>query len=86
MNRNRSLFSVSLFCFSITGFTPASAALLDWDGNESVDGNFDGDFDVAANWNPTQIPAAGDAANFNADAAYTVTFRSDEEADDLHLK
>ena len=64
---------------------PAQAILIDWDGNQTVDGNYDGEFDVANNWNPDQIPAAGHMANFNVGATYTVTFTADEEADELRV-
>jgi hypothetical protein len=77
--------SQELIYFVLVIAPPAAAVLINWDGNESVDGSFDGEFDVANNWNPDQVPAAGHMANFNADATYTVTFGSDEAADDMRV-
>ena len=87
LSLNRSaLYRVVALLPSIFVLTPpAAATLLSWDGNEAVDGNYDGDYDAASNWSPDQIPAAGDMANFNAAANYTVTFGSDEEADELRV-
>ena len=65
--------------------TPSTAVLLDWDGNQSVDGNFDGTFSVANSWNPNQVPVAGDMANFNANATYTVTFTGNAATDEIRV-
>ena len=54
---------------------PASA--VDWDGNESIDGSFDGAFHEGANWSPDGVPGAADAVNFISDTNYAVSYGAD---------
>ena len=81
MTLGRSFATLLFALFS----APAAATLLDWDGDQTFDGSFDGEFGVANNWNPDQIPVVGDMANFDADATYTVTLAADGAADEVRV-
>lgn len=49
------------------------AATSSWDGNGAVPPS--GNFDVANNWNPNNVPGSGDSAEFSRGGfSYTVTF------------
>ena len=64
---------------------PVLGVLIDWDGNESVDGNFDGAFGIANNWSPNQVPVVGDIAFFKESASYTVQFNANAASDELQV-
>ena len=61
---------------------PGHAATIVWDGDGAP---LDGNFSVAANWNPDQVPTVGDEAEFSDNSTYTVTFTQDEASDVLNV-
>ena len=81
MTLGRSFATLLFALFS----APAAGTLLDWDGDQTFDGSFDGEFGVAKNWDPDQVPSAGHMLNFNAADTYEVSLTADEAADELRV-
>lgn len=63
---------------------PARGDNLVWDANFAIPPN--GVFDVANNWNPNQVPVAGDTVTFDLPATYTVTFDSTEASTSANVE
>src|SRR5262245_62027367 len=60
------------------GSFDAWAATLNW--KNAVNGNAG----LAGNWNPSQVPQAGDIATFNVGGAYVVTFDGSADTTSTH--
>ncbi len=58
---------------------PAWAATINWTNTSG------GDWSVAANWSPNQVPGAADDAAISAAGTYTVTITADESVNTLTL-
>ncbi len=58
---------------------PAWAATINWTNTSG------GDWSVAANWSPNQVPGAADDAAISAAGTYTVTITADESVNTLSL-
>jgi hypothetical protein len=70
-------FSVRVFSALVGLWIPAAAqaVAISWDGG-AVPAGLDASFQVAANWNPNQIPVAGDTVTIDNPTLdiFTVTF------------
>jgi hypothetical protein len=62
---------------------PGRTATVTWDANGADPPN--GTFSVANNWNPNQVPVAGDTAVFSLDKIYTVTLTANAASDVLQM-
>ena len=61
----------------------ATAQTRTWDANGAIPPN--GVFGVNNNWNPNLVPIAGNAALFNIDDTYTVSFLANHASDALDV-
>lgn len=71
VSQSINVFAV-LVCAALFGAGWTEAANIDWEGGG--EGNRDGVFGVADNWNPAQVPGTNDFAQFLIDEAYAVSF------------
>ena len=63
--------------------TPAAAQTIRWDANGADPPN--GNFSVANNWNPNQVPVAGNTALFDLKKIYSVTFLANAVSDEVQV-
>ena len=69
-----------LYVVPIILIGPADAATVDWVGHDVLRPPvhiYDGTFGDAVNWSTRAVPGPADVADFNAAAAYSVTFAND---------
>jgi T5SS/PEP-CTERM-associated repeat protein len=79
----RLLFILCSSCGVILLPTAAGAVPITWDANGAIPPH--GTYAVANNWNPNQIPVAGDTATFNLPFIYTVTFNANAASDVVNV-
>jgi hypothetical protein len=79
----RLLFILCSSCGVILLPTAAGAVPITWDANGAIPPH--GTYAVANNWNPNQIPVAGDTATFNLPFTYTVTFNANAASDFVNV-
>lgn len=84
MNFGRTAKSlVFILAVLAAGLISESASANDWDGNGLNPPS--GNFNVAANWSPNQVPTSSIPAVFNLDSSYTVTFTANAASSELQV-